>query len=199
MRKNKSGFTLIEILLTLSITIALLSTAFYIYQKVKAEFDIRAEINGASSMASEVKSVYRGSKGYYGLSNYLLYNMKAFPEKFKVDKSKFNSLSGAYSVLGAQFTTSYSNVHLSEGSNEEHMGDQSAFDMIYSGINTAYCYRFVSGMSAYSNAIQIDGTLVKRDIPLTAKGHNKIIKFNSQLANNLCNTSKSHVLVFIFY
>lgn len=199
MRKNKSGFTLIEILLTLSITIALLSTAFYIYQKVKAEFDVRAEINGASSMSSEVKSVYRGSKGYYGLDNYLLYDMKAFPEKFKVDKSKFNSLSGAYSVLGAQFNIHYANVHLSEGSKEENMGDQSGFYMSYAGIDTTYCYRFVSGMSAYSNAIQIDGTLVKLDIPLTTEGNNKIIKFNSQLANNLCNTSKSHGLVFTFY
>lgn len=199
MKKNKIGFSLIELLLTLSIIITLITAAFFIYQKVKMNYDVQAEVDGVVSISSEIKSAYKSSKTYYGLDNYFLYDMKAFPSHFSVNKSKFNTLNGTYSILGAGFLVSYNNVHLTESSSVQHGGDLSAFSLQYMNLDKKYCMPFLTKVYSYANTIQVGNTMVKSDAVF--EGENSRIKtFDRPLVQKLCsNKDTSNMIILTFF
>lgn len=207
MKKHiKPGISLIEIILVISITTILLVTAFVIYEQVRDRQLLNQEVNGAITMSSEVRSLNPEGGSYYGVDNYFLNNLKIFPSGFKVNPAKFNTLNGAFSVLGAVFTLSYNNVYTSEDTNNHTSGDLSAFSFNYSGMPQKYCLSFVNSLQSYAARIAIDGETLKDSIPEQAgnaagTSSSNSVKYSFKNAEKLCAVKYSygHVINLTFF
>lgn len=78
--KNNKGFSLVELILVLSVIAGLSITAFLLYEKVSNESIVKAESQNMSVVLAGTKSLYSGKKNYDGLSNSILVNADVFPK-----------------------------------------------------------------------------------------------------------------------
>jgi len=85
MKRNKKGFSLLELLLTLGIIAALIIAAFIVYPKVQAAQRAESELKNVATIQAGVKSLYSGMANYQGLNNSVLINANVFPENLLKD------------------------------------------------------------------------------------------------------------------
>lgn len=104
-KKNKKGFSLIELLLALGVIAAITISAFMIYKNVKSSNIAKEEINNIHMIKSEIKSLYLSSPGYDGIKTDVLVKAKVFPEKMLISDNgtlkPINSFKGDITVVGA--------------------------------------------------------------------------------------------------
>lgn len=79
---NKKGFSLLELLLVLSIIASLIVAAFLIYKKVYTSNKIEKERNNISLIVSATKSLFAGKVDYEGWSLKTLDNANLLADNF---------------------------------------------------------------------------------------------------------------------
>lgn len=127
-RKNKKGFSLLELLLVLGIIAALVVAAFIVYPKVQASQRAQAESNNIATIQAGVKALYTSASSFTGLTNTVAVQAKIFPENmlsgtgntavpinsFKGNVTLAAAATGPSAAAGSSFTITYANVPTAE-------------------------------------------------------------------------------------
>lgn len=149
-RKNKKGFTLVEILLVVGF-IALAGIGIYtVYAKVQMSNAALNEGKNLDTLRAGVKSLYGGTQNYATLTNIVLNNARVTPESMRAvpynsgDATITNTFGGAVSVLP-----------LSLG------GTNNLFAVTYPKVPGAICSRLVTGAGTAWDQITVGGIVVK--------------------------------------
>lgn len=122
MKRNKKGFSLLELLLVLGIIAALIISAFIVYPKVQAAQRSESTLKNIATIQSGVRSLYSGTANYEGINNSVLINANVFPENLLKDGGSgvevVNEFGGnieikstfASGIANAAFSIKYYNV-----------------------------------------------------------------------------------------
>ncbi|WP_437891310.1 type 4 pilus major pilin [Phytobacter sp. V91] len=127
-RKNRKGFSLLELLLVLGIVAALVIGAFIVYPKVQASQRAEAESKNIATIQAGVKALYTSASSYSGLTNTVATNAKIFPDNmligtgsaasvvnvFKGKVTLATSTEGPSGVANSAFTITYASVPAAE-------------------------------------------------------------------------------------
>lgn len=143
--KNKKGFSLTEVILSISLMAIIIAFVFIIYSKVKETSNLNNESQTIGIIVSGVQSLYQGQSSYSGLSMDLLVKANILPDsKYFLNNSRFeNSWNGAITVTA------------SVGENGE---TNARFIIAESNIPKRECFQFVHRMyTSYKNIIKTIG------------------------------------------
>lgn len=78
--RNKEGFSLLELLLTLGIIAALIVAAFIIYPKVQLAQKTDQDLKDITTITHGIKELYSGKAHYEGLTTQAVINSKITPD-----------------------------------------------------------------------------------------------------------------------
>ncbi|AUT94412.1 prepilin-type N-terminal cleavage/methylation domain-containing protein [Citrobacter freundii] len=129
-KRNKKGFSLLELLLVLGIISALVVAAFIVYPKVQASQRAQAESNNIATIQAGVKALYTSASSFTGLTTSVAVQAKIFPDNmlsvsgsdtaakpinaFKGDVLVASDSTGPSKTSGSSFTITYKNVPAAE-------------------------------------------------------------------------------------
>lgn len=133
-KKNKKGFSLLELLLVLGIISALVVAAFIVYPKVQASQRAQAESNNIATIQAGVKSLYTSASSFTGLSNTVAVQAKIFPD---------NMLSGSESAV-KPINAFKGDVILGAAATGPSKAPGSSFNITYSNVPAAECTKIVT-------------------------------------------------------
>ncbi|CAK9885288.1 MAG: Major structural subunit of bundle-forming pilus [Candidatus Erwinia impunctatus] len=129
-KRNKKGFSLLELLLVLGIISALVVAAFIVYPKVQASQRAQAESNNIATIQACVKALYTSASSFTGLTTSVAVQAKIFPDNmlsvsgsdtaakpinaFKGDVLVASDSTGPSKTSCSSFTITYKNVPAAE-------------------------------------------------------------------------------------
>jgi len=150
-RKNKKGFSLLELLLVLGVIAALIVAAFIVYPKVQASQRAEAESNNIATIQAGVKALYASTSSYTGLTNKVAVQAKIFPD---------NMLAGTGSTANP-VNVFKGNVVLSASSYGPSGVVGSAFSIGYTHVPAAECVKIATAVAGNFYMTQINSKVVK--------------------------------------
>lgn len=86
-RKNKKGFSLIELLLVLGTIAVIAISAFMIYQNAKSSQTSKEKVANILIIKGEIKSIYSSFPSYEGINTDVLVKGNVFPPKMLIEDS----------------------------------------------------------------------------------------------------------------
>lgn len=143
MKINK-GFSLVEILLVMSIIMALMITGFLLYPKLVSDYNVNVEVSNAKAMQAEIRKLYRSSPDYTGISDGVVREAKIVPESMVINKTGaiITKFKGELSFLP-------SDVSISNTVN-------SSFTMKYRNVNPRECIKLILDLAPNFYEININ-------------------------------------------
>lgn len=104
--RNKKGFTLTEVLLTLGVAALIIISIFMIYPKVMSKVKVDREVKNITNIAANIESLYSSAPDYQGITTLSVWQAKGFPEGMTYpvknswggDISIYDGGSGAYDI-----------------------------------------------------------------------------------------------------
>lgn len=150
-KKNKKGFTLIEILLIVGF-IALAGLSIYsIYGKVKMSSSALTEGKNLDTLRAGVKNLYGNTQTYVGLTNAILNDARATPDSMRIipytggSTSIINTFGGTVTVLPTS---------LGGGTNN-------GFQITYANVPGEVCTKLIMGTGSGWNQITVSSGVIK--------------------------------------
>lgn len=88
MKRNQSGFTMIELMIVLALAAIATVIGISLYNSNSAQTEIEREVRNLNSLVPLVKQTFMTAQGNYeGLSNTVMLNSKSFPQGMRVGAS----------------------------------------------------------------------------------------------------------------
>lgn len=148
--RNKKGFSLLEILLTLGIIAALIISAFIIYPKIQSSQRAEMEAKNIATIISGVRSLYAGKQNFAGLNNTVAINADIIPVSMVPV--------GSTSTITNQFK---GNVRLYVSNFGIEGVANSSFTLIYSNIPAEECIKILTSVTGDMGGVSINANRVK--------------------------------------
>lgn len=185
MRQHKQAFSLIEILLVLSITIILLVSIFLIYKKIQYDSRIESEYHRIVVIEEGIRSLYRTSSQYPGTTDASIDLTNIIQNSNILDASQFKD-NKLYNLFGGQI------VLTSARANTFYQGANSAMILKYTNVPRDYCIDFITKIYGISNEIGVNdnGTNVK-----SAAKVNNFSQIDVGNISSLCNSSSNVIKI----
>lgn len=98
MLSKNEGFSLLEIILVLIISIVLFSGAMYLYNKVKMSNQIHQETKNIAFIKTSIETLFAGKATYTGLNQYTLLYNKMIPDNMISNSSIINAWGGSVTI-----------------------------------------------------------------------------------------------------
>lgn len=183
---NKKGFTLIEILLALTISIVLILSSFIIYKKVSIQLNIKKDFEDIMYAQSSVRTVYKGFTSYY-IANTSIMELLKTMGYFKDNEIHKDSNGESYTRnhYGDLFQISPSSYNRNENG-----GDYgSSFEIIDNGIPNAECIGLAKKIKKDSFFLmQINNIIIFKE-----KGYDPAIDYSEEKIISSCSKGKNEI------
>lgn len=185
---RKKGFSLIEMLLVISVTFLLFLSIFFVYNKVELNSNSTIEINNIRAIYSNVKQLYLNSNSYKSLSD------------LTKDKT-FAGLSVIYpeNVINHSHTKGSKEYHAVNQFNGdiETFGSDNYFTIRENNIPDAACTKIVISLFNDFEGVNINGVIVKAYDKYNSK---KAYKLDINAISSACVQGQSQpYLIFSSY
>lgn len=157
--RNKNGYTLIELIISLGIIVILGALIFILVPKVMSSYKAQSEINNINNIRSAVNSLFLTKVDYRDLTTKLMINSKSLPDTLYEDMkgennvTLLNGFKGEVTIEGLKSTT---------GNYSPSGNDYAAYMIRYKSIPQDECVKIVSGVSSDFYNIAVGTTDVQR-------------------------------------
>lgn len=158
MNMKKKGFSLIEILLVLSVIFVMMVSIFYLYPKIKTKNNANNEISNIKVIKSSIKSLYSSRSSYEGLGNDIAIKSKIFPENMVKDGKVINSFKGSVEVEPATSDDMYVGSPSDYGT--DSLTKNGYFTINYYGVPHDECVAIVTAEQNDFIRVQVNITVV---------------------------------------
>lgn len=180
-KKNKKGFSLLELLLVLGIIAALIVGAFIVYPKVRSSQQAEAESKNIATIKANLLALYAPVADVTGVNNTVGINAQIFPDNMLIKTG--GTVSDVVNSFKGKVTLSSTNY--------ASMG-KVFINVSYAGVPQDVCAKLVSAVSGTMDQIVIAGNTIKSDI--------SSVSFSPATATTICtNAGNSSTIVFSFY
>jgi type II secretory pathway pseudopilin PulG len=174
-KKNKKGFTLVEILLVVGF-IALAGIGIYtVYTKVQMSNAALTEAKNLDTMRAGIKNLFGGNQNYNGLSNLVINQARITPDSMRAIP---------YSATDANITNSFGGTvtvtPVTLGSGSANNG----FRIQYDKVPGAVCAKLVGGAGASWDAIGVGAV---NNVKVFGTGQINIATLTAQCATDTGN------------
>ena len=175
-KKSKKGFSLLELLLVLSIIAALIVSAFVVYPKVQIMYRVDKIGRVILGAKSAIQELYKGRAEYdRGISSNEVIRI-AFPDNvFRVKGTSLpqNDYGGTYSISG-QFAST--------------LGSYSGFSIDIRSVPSGDCIRLVSNIHGAFQSVSINA--------VTVFSSNTNVPYNPSVVMEACNKYETATIQF---
>ena len=174
--KKQKGFTLVELLLVLGIMALGAVVAYITVPKVRATSNANAEATVVNTLAAGVKNVYAGSNSFKKLTNKVLIDAKAVPERMLTETASqlVNTFGGDVTVTPTKLGTV--------------AADNSAYQIVSTNVPDAECVKLATGVGNNFSEVIVNTTKVRQ--------YPKTDPVDPALASTSC-TGDANTLTFI--
>ncbi|WP_224718157.1 type 4 pilus major pilin [Pectobacterium versatile] len=150
-RKNKKGFSLLELILVMGVIAALVVAVFIVYPKVQASQRAEAEVKNIALIQAGTKSLYSAVSSYSGLAITTLVKAKVLPESIQKTSGAASSMVNVWK----------GNISVSSADTGPSGAIGSSFIITYRSVPAVECAKLVSSLSASFYSIEIGADTVK--------------------------------------
>lgn len=148
-KKKQKGFTLIELLLVVGIMAVGAIIAYYTLPKVQSTSNANTEATLVNTLAAGIKNVYSGTNNFRTLTNKVLIDAKAVPDKMLTTTANelVNSFGGQVTITPTKLGT----VAV----------DKTAYQIESTNIPDAECTKIAAGVGNNFGEVSVNGTKVR--------------------------------------
>lgn len=154
LNKQQKGFTLIELLLVVGIMALGAVVAYVTLPKVRSTANANSEAASINTLSAGIKNVYAGSNSYKTLTNKVLIDAKAVPEKMLTGTANSTELVNSFGGLVTVAPTKL-------GSNASTQNN-SAYTITYTNVPDAECVKISTGVGNNFSEVSVNGTKIRQ-------------------------------------
>ena len=152
LSKQQKGFTLIELLLVVGIMALGAVVAYVTLPKVRSTANANSEAASINTLSAGIKNVYAGSNSYKTLTNKVLIDAKAVPEKMLTGTANSTELVNSFGGLVTVAPTKL-------GSNSQNY---SSYTITYNNVPDAECVKISTGVGNNFSEVTVNGVKIRQ-------------------------------------